>query len=1003
MINRGNGNEYGSVSCMRADSAQTGLSGFPGVKLTFRKLLRGANLPILLLVAVSIAMAGCGLVGTKASGSPNPTPTPTPTVSVSLKQAPPPSLPVGGTAFVSATVSNDVANAGVDWVPVCSSAPVCGSFSPSHTASGAATIFTAPIGVPSSNIVTVTALSTTDHSKSSAASINIISTVTGVTITQFPPSSYPSGGSLSVAATVAGDSSNAGVTWKATCAGVIGNVDCTSGFNGSTHSAPGAPATFVVPLQSVTYPTIVGSIVTLTAYATADHNYSAFTTFTVTTPISINISQPPPSTVLINTSVSVIAVVTNDPTNSGVTWTILNCDAAPCGSWSANSIVQTKQVASGAAATYIAPPSAVNHVNIQAAATASPTTVLATVQISITAPISVTITQGLLNNAIVQNASAPLVATVSNDSTSEGVDWTVTCGSTGACGSFSPVHTVSGASTTFTAPATVPANKTLTITATSTKDPTKTAAEIVTVSAGILPDSLLKSGQWIMALSGKDANGGPFTLGGAIVSDGVGNITNGILDLVDLGGGAGANNQGTVSVSPAPASTYSIGADGRGKIQLTVNVGNLSTGFGVNSSIVLSVVFVNSNHALLSETDAFGSGTGTLDLQITADLTAFQNRTSGLNGVYSLSLKGAEINGSNPNYYLAGAIGFPSTGTTYTESSYIADQSDHGAITSVALHSVSHTFTNPIPNTFGELTLDSVNLGLPTAFSLDAWLIDAKHFVVTDWRDSFSGTPPVVIIGYLVAQPSSPTLSGTYAFTESGATASPALIPQAAGGIFTCGSTGVMDFTPLGGTPVNNKAVTAACSSPANSDGRELITISGSSPAGISQFAAYPTVDQGLFLIELDGGSAGASGPSGAGVARQQVLTAPVAASAFSGKYASNFLANTPLGLEAFSGQVIPDGVSLLSGTADVNSFNATLPPLGTPSSNAALSGSFTAAPAGRFPLALKITPATGQPAPEFTNINPVCYVLDANTCLLLGLDATAPGTGILELQNTGL
>jgi hypothetical protein len=51
----------------------------------------------------------------------------------------------------------------------------------------------------------------------------------------------------------------------------------------------------------------------------------------------------------------------------------------------------------------------------------------------------------------------------------------------------------------------------------------------------------------------------------------------------------------------------------------------------------------------------------------------------------------------------------------------------------------------------------------------------------------------------------------------------------------------------------------------------------------------------------------------------------------------------------------------------------------------------------------LKFTPATGQPTPNPTTINPACYIVDANTCLLLGLDATAPGTGILQLQQTGL
>jgi hypothetical protein len=49
------------------------------------------------------------------------------------------------------------------------------------------------------------------------------------------------------------------------------------------------------------------------------------------------------------------------------------------------------------------------------------------------------------------------------------------------------------------------------------------------------------------------------------------------------------------------------------------------------------------------------------------------------------------------------------------------------------------------------------------------------------------------------------------------------------------------------------------------------------------------------------------------------------------------------------------------------------------------------------------ITPASGQSAPEITTIHSACYIVDANSCLLLGLDASAPGTGILQLQRTGL
>jgi hypothetical protein len=938
------------------------------------------SLPVALCFFLIIA--GC-------STSANTTTPSTPVISVAIMQAPPNSMSVGGNTSVSATVSNDVANAGVDWVAMCGSAPNCGTFSPSHTASGAVATFTAPLDVPSGNSVAVTATSATDRSKSAASSVTITSTVTGVTITKAPPANYPSGGTVSVAATVSGDPSNAGIDWKATC----GTINCTSSFLG-THTAPGVPAMFVVPIPSITYPMIVGSTVTLTAYATADHNFSAFASFVVTGQISISMTKAPPSLVPINSSIPLIATVSNDPTNSGVTWTVVSCDVAPCGSWAPNGqILDATQAASGATVTYYAPPSAVNHVVIQAAATASPVNAIATAEISITAPISVALTQGVVNSTIVVNASAPLVATVSNDTSNAGVDWTVTCGSTGACGSFSPAHTASGAATTFTAPSSVPSGNAVTIAATSTADPTKSATETVTVTATIPPNSLLL-GRFVMSLSGTDANGGPFTLGGVIAGDGLGDITTGSLDLVDL------DSAGNVEVLP---STYTMGTDSRGQIIVKVNTATLTGNFGANNSgsITLSVVFYSPNHALLSETDAFASATGTLDLQNATDLASFAGKSLGLEGLYSLSLTGSETASPNPKYFVAGALTFSFSGTSYTEVGYITDQSDKGIITSVPHQTTSHGFTAPLPNGFGEMQLDSVNLGLPTQFNLNVWLVDQRHFVITDWRDSFAGSPPVIIIGKMVAPPDAQTISGTYTFAEMGETASPGLLPQAAGGIFSCGGAGTLDVTPLGGTPLSNQPIAATCAAPVNDRG--LIGLSGSGAAGISSFAAYPAGDQGVYLIELDGGSSGTAGPSGAGVAMQQGLTLPPPAYDFSGHYASNFFSSTSSGLEAFAGRIDSDGVSAVSGTVDVNSFASTPPPVGKPSSNATLAGSYTAGANGRFPLTLAITPAAEQPAPVVTTLHPVCYLVDAAVCLLLGTDATAPGTGILQLQSSGL
>src|SRR5215470_7889567 len=69
-----------------------------------------------------LGVAGCSSNAAKTTSG-------TPVIAVSMTQVPPTSLIVGTTAQVSATVSNDIAEAGVDWVATCASAPQCGTFS----------------------------------------------------------------------------------------------------------------------------------------------------------------------------------------------------------------------------------------------------------------------------------------------------------------------------------------------------------------------------------------------------------------------------------------------------------------------------------------------------------------------------------------------------------------------------------------------------------------------------------------------------------------------------------------------------------------------------------------------------------------------------------------------------------------------------------------------------------------------------------------------------------
>jgi hypothetical protein len=71
-------------------------------------------------------------------------------------------------------------------------------------------------------------------------------------------------------------------------------------------------------------------------------------------------------------------------------------------------------------------------------------------------------------------------------STNAGVDWSVTCGSAGACGSFNPTHTASGSPTTYTAPSAVPFGNAVTVSATSTADKTESASANVEIATKVM-------------------------------------------------------------------------------------------------------------------------------------------------------------------------------------------------------------------------------------------------------------------------------------------------------------------------------------------------------------------------------------------------------------------------------------------------------------------------------------------------------------------------------------
>lgn len=126
----------------------------------------------LLLAGLSMiaALVACG--GSSHS-TPPPPPPPPPTITVALSSTPS-TLYVNDAISITATVTGDSTNAGVNWT--CAPSGSCGAFSKNSSASGTAVQYTAPSKVPSGT-VTLTATSAASSSSSKSSS--------GITIQSF--------------------------------------------------------------------------------------------------------------------------------------------------------------------------------------------------------------------------------------------------------------------------------------------------------------------------------------------------------------------------------------------------------------------------------------------------------------------------------------------------------------------------------------------------------------------------------------------------------------------------------------------------------------------------------------------------------------------------------------------------------------------------------------------------------------------------------------------------
>jgi hypothetical protein len=457
------------------------------------------------------------------------------------------------------------------------------------------------------------------------------------------------------------------------------------------------------------------------------------------------------------------------------------------------------------------------------------------------------------------------------------------------------------------------------------------------------------SGTYVFSTSGSDFNGNFLTMVGTFTACGCagGTISAGMVDMNDPAF--------TPVVQLAiTGGSYSVGVDGRGKARLSA-----ATPFG--SSITLDFVLSSGQHGLVTEFDANGSGSGTLDLQSSPAQTAgtFVFNLAGISGL-------SVTTGFGIPEATVGSVTLDASGNA----TGVQDLNNNTVYSALTIISPSKVLVGTSPSAATLVT----NGG---TFNFDVYAIDSTHlkFIETD-------TFPI-LAGDVFSQTSSSFPSGELAFTMAGLDYTAGL-PLAVGGMMNSNGTstisaGVEDFNDGGVSDITSTSSTpfAFTGGLSASGGRFLLTLNNiengvGGALGNFTFAAYPSTG-GTQLLEIDG--LGITG----GAAYSQ--SSPSFASGQG--YGLNLTAsNIAGGFEEDDIAEFTNTSNKLTGLVDVNDVGA--PPNGPQNFNGTYAADSTNA--GRALI------TSGE-------FNLVSYTLDGTNTVFIEIDNSQIGVGSIGQQ----
>ncbi len=511
---------------------------------------------------------------------------------------------------------------------------------------------------------------------------------------------------------------------------------------------------------------------------------------------------------------------------------------------------------------------------------------------------------------------------------------------------------------------------------------TKSQVYSIAISAGTNSNTLF-SGQYSFLFNGFDADG-PMSLIGTLTSNGDGLITTGSVDSNRISGVAVGGAINSAGVNTPLGSTYVMGTDGRGTMELSMT-------FGANSTIVADYDLVMRSNGDIEFFQDYTTKT-TQGVKpphgegIMKPVAAVNFSPTTFSGNYAFSFPGYEVpptGKTTPSNTPAALVGFVhSDGTTLTPGQ--VDFNDNGTYSSEA---VAGTFSFLSGNQ-GVMQLTFATGTGQVTMTFDAFFVSPSDLFFMEADSATANGAPTVfrLAGEAVLQSTSTqfnqsTLAGTSVVSGTGiGTGGNASVFA---GLLTdsvCNNSATppsISYDENNGGSINGGAgsgtpitFTGGCT--IGSNGRVGFTGFGAMAASTRVAAAYLTGPGTGFFIGSDAAVT-------TGRLEQQTLTS-FSPSSFLDGYTLSAPYIAEAGAKNVVGQTFANGVSLLSGLVDE------IDPTGATSANLAepLTATFTnPAPLGRGTLTASAPVPSGFPTAS------IFYVVSPNSVRIVSVDTS--------------